>query len=503
MNMVIYGHEHECLIDPTLDHEMGFHVMQPGSSVATSLCPGEAVSKHVAIMSVTGREFATENIRLKTVRPFVMKEIVLADEPAAVKIAKKKDNKSELTRHLIDIVNGLIEKAKADWIEAQDDRDDDDEEQDCPLPLIRLRVEYTAPEGGRFDTENPQRFSNRFIGKVANQNDVVQFYRKKSSITRRNKDGIELPEESVLASLAIDNVKVEKLVREFLMAQSLTILPQNSFGDAVSQFVDKDDRHAMEVFVNESLSEQIKHMMDIDHADDEEMQNAMELYRTKLEELFASGQIRRKKSYKLKPKPDNWDTDIDGDWEDEPGARIIEDGEGAAMEEDEMPAPKATTKRGAAAKALKAAPKKATAKKTTTARGKKTIESDDEPILEDSIIGHPDEDSDVDMLSAEETPVKPVRGRAAAAKPAAKTPAARKAPARGAAATQAAASKQAKLNFSQSQAPSQPPSSGVGRRGAAKPIVQEISDDEISDDDEAFEPAPSTATLRGSRSSRR
>ena len=54
MDLVVWGHEHECLIDPKYNPETSFHVMQPGSSVATSLVPGEAVPKHVAILNVTG-----------------------------------------------------------------------------------------------------------------------------------------------------------------------------------------------------------------------------------------------------------------------------------------------------------------------------------------------------------------------------------------------------------------------------------------------------------------
>ncbi len=95
-------------------------------------------------------------------------------------------------------------------------------------------------------------------------------------------------------------MKVEKLVREFLTAQSLTILPQNSFGDAVSQYVDKDDKHAMEMFVNESLANQIKHLMDAD-ADEDELQNAMDLHKSKLEELFAAGLLKRAVSSHLFP----------------------------------------------------------------------------------------------------------------------------------------------------------------------------------------------------------
>ena len=97
-----------------------------------------------------------------------------------------------------------------------------------------------------------------------------------------------------MAQLSIDNVKVEKFVREFLTAQSLTILPQNSFGDAVSQFVDKDDKHAMEVFVNESLANQIKHLMEVDQPDEEELQQAISQYRSKLEELFAAGHLKKR-----------------------------------------------------------------------------------------------------------------------------------------------------------------------------------------------------------------
>ena len=286
---------------------MAFHVMQPGSSVATSLMPGEAVPKHVAILSITGKEFKCEPVKLKSVRPFVMKEIVLSEERALKDVWKDDNNRVTITRYLMDIVEKLIADAKREWLSCQDEAED--EELEAPLPLIRLRVEYTAPEGGRYDCENPQRFSNRFVGKVANVNDVIQFYRKKATVNRKLsirygmpwshtipgklKDNAELPEESILAQLSLDTVKVEKLVREFLTAQSLTILPQNSFGDAVSQFVDKDDKHAMEMFVNESLANQIKYLLDSNDVEEEDITEAMDHYRSKLEEMFAAGHLKK------------------------------------------------------------------------------------------------------------------------------------------------------------------------------------------------------------------
>jgi len=177
LDLVVWGHEHECIIDPRINPETMFAVMQPGSSIATSLVAGEAVPKHVAIVSVTGKEFTTENIRLKTVRPFITRELVLANDDRFKKLAKLNDNRSKITKELEKVVLDLIEEAKDEWLEVQEDHDENDE---IPLPLVRLRVETTAYDGGKFEIENPQRFSNRFIGKVANVSDVVQFHSKKA-----------------------------------------------------------------------------------------------------------------------------------------------------------------------------------------------------------------------------------------------------------------------------------------------------------------------------------
>ena len=179
LDLVVWGHEHECLIDPQRNAETGFHVMQPGSSVATSLCPGEAVTKQIAILNLTGKDFRIEKIPLKTVRPFVTREIVLSQDRRFKGLDKKTDNRQDITKRLMAIVDEMIAEANAQWQAIHADDEDDEEPQ--PLPLIRLKVEYTAPEGSEYEVENPQRFSNRFSGRVANQNDVVYFYRKKKS----------------------------------------------------------------------------------------------------------------------------------------------------------------------------------------------------------------------------------------------------------------------------------------------------------------------------------
>lgn len=510
LDLVIWGHEHECIIDPRTNPERNFKVMQPGSSIATSLAPGEAVPKQVAIVSVTGRDFTTENIRLRTVRPFVMREIVLSEEKDAKKLAKKDNNRSELTRFLMKTVEELIEQAKTEWLEAQEANPDGEEDPpEVPLPLIRLRVETSAPDGGSFDCENPQRFSNRFVGKVANINDVVQFHRKKkNTATKRSRN--EFPDGEITSHLeGLDTVAVEKLVREYLAAQSLTILPQNYFGDAVTQYIDKDDKHAMETFVNESLANQIKHLLNRDEEDEEEDEEeqlaaAMERYRTQLEEMFAKGQIKRSRAGKnrFKPKPDGWDSEFDGAWEDQPGALLRPDEDngvnGAEEEdedEDEDPAPKPSAARGRGrgrgrgARGGTTASSRKTAASTTkgaaSGRGKKRVieEDDDEDAGSIMVDDDDEEEEDSQVMFVKQ----PTRGRkTAAASTRAKKAASpsKKPPARSA----AASAKQSKLSFSASQA------SVLGRGGTrSQSVHEEVEDD---DDEDAFEPMPKTRARR-------
>lgn len=44
-DFILWGHEHECLIDPQYNPQKEFYVCQPGSSVATSLSEGESKEK--------------------------------------------------------------------------------------------------------------------------------------------------------------------------------------------------------------------------------------------------------------------------------------------------------------------------------------------------------------------------------------------------------------------------------------------------------------------------
>eukprot|EP00434_Breviolum_minutum_P025936 symbB.v1.2.022929.t3/scaffold2056.1/size90925/3 len=75
LDLVIWGHEHDC--QESLRGE--FYVIQPGSSVATSLTPGEAGLKHIALIDLKQGVFRCNPVPLWTVRPLVMRDIVLSE----------------------------------------------------------------------------------------------------------------------------------------------------------------------------------------------------------------------------------------------------------------------------------------------------------------------------------------------------------------------------------------------------------------------------------------
>lgn len=191
-----------------------------------------------------------------------MRDITLSEVPRFAKKAsdKSKDAVIKFLREQVRYqfrrlmqVDELIEEANAQWLDSQSS---DSQDLTPPLPLIRIRVEHSGP----FEVENPQRFSNRFVGRVANTTDIVQFYRKKKGTgTKRTTtvideaeiqdDGDEESHDRI--------VRVETLVREFLSAQTLSVLEENGLGEAIESYVDKDDKRALQDFIEDTLKEHV------------------------------------------------------------------------------------------------------------------------------------------------------------------------------------------------------------------------------------------------------
>jgi len=56
IDLVLWGHEHDCRIEPEKVPNKPYYISQPGSSVATSLAHGEAIPKSVSVKHVRLRK---------------------------------------------------------------------------------------------------------------------------------------------------------------------------------------------------------------------------------------------------------------------------------------------------------------------------------------------------------------------------------------------------------------------------------------------------------------
>ena len=275
LDMVVWGHEHECIAEPQESVEGQYFVLQPGSSVATSLSGGESVEKKVVIMEIMGDQYRTVPIPLRTVRPFVISDVKLSDD-----LDPLDANPQQIEDYLTEKINEIITSIKRDPKYANADRPE--------LPLVRLRVEYT----GFPRITNINKFGQRFIGKVANPEELLLFSKQKVvaskgqtsdnmqrssavclvcsthslcvlSICSGKGDGSKAADDKQLdAFLHADRADkippihelVKLLIRQ--QASSLAVLTESKMAEYVDDYVNRKDLDS----IADGVSKSIKHM---------------------------------------------------------------------------------------------------------------------------------------------------------------------------------------------------------------------------------------------------
>uniref|UniRef100_A0A3P9JZI3 Double-strand break repair protein n=1 Tax=Oryzias latipes TaxID=8090 RepID=A0A3P9JZI3_ORYLA len=249
LDLVVWGHEHECLITPTRNEQQLFYVTQPGSSVATSLSPGEATKKHIGLLRVKGRKMNLQKIPLKTVRQFITQDVVLADyedlfTPDTHQVTKKVEDLCYAK------VTEMIEEAERERL-------------GCPLtpekPLIRLRVDYS----GGFEAFSTSRFSQKFVDCVANPKDIIHFMRRREQKVDF-KDEVNVDYSKLVKTVAVEGLRVEDLVKQYFEAAEqkvqLSLLTEQGMGKAIQEFVDKDEKDAIEELIRYQLEKTQRHL---------------------------------------------------------------------------------------------------------------------------------------------------------------------------------------------------------------------------------------------------
>ncbi|KAF8960916.1 Metallo-dependent phosphatase-like protein [Flammula alnicola] len=449
VDLVVWGHEHDCRIIPEPVAGKNYYITQPGSSVATSLADGEAMEKHVALLQIQSKEFQLTPLPLRTVRPFVIEEVVLNE--VADEAGLDLNDQMEITKFLKAKVNALIDQANQLWDE-RNARAVEEGEEELPrmLPLIRLKVDTTE-----------------FQGRIANPRDLLVFHRAKKA-SRAAKLSIDDPDLSISEKLA--KVRVGTLVKEYLAAQELQLLGEGGMSDAIQMFVEKDDIHAIQTHVNKALKTLIKNVQpneDAEMAEDDledmlakakEQQDKDYLENAKAGKS-SKAKVRKSKSSGIGRIRDSMLMDVD--------ARASDFEE---LDSDEAPPPPkkraaATTSKAKAAKAPTKAPAKKAPAKKAPAKGKgKKVQSDS-----DEVITLDDDDDDEEEEEAPK-PTKRTNRAAVLSQPAAK-----KAPAKKKAAA-APKQSQAQLTFA-------PAGRSSTRAAATKARGKMIIDDDDDDDD--------------------
>uniref|UniRef100_A0AC34FZ53 Mre11 DNA-binding domain-containing protein n=1 Tax=Panagrolaimus sp. ES5 TaxID=591445 RepID=A0AC34FZ53_9BILA len=148
MNLIIWGHEHKCEIEPQFfpkgagDENDGFFIIQPGSTVATSISVDETSAKHVAVVEIKGLTFKTFPIPLQRTRQIIVEDLDLAKiqpQPRIVKLkARTKDMEPVNCRVIGHKYDGKVANP-ADIISTKRVRPDDENHKEKGVRKVNAR----------------------------------------------------------------------------------------------------------------------------------------------------------------------------------------------------------------------------------------------------------------------------------------------------------------------------------------------------------------------------
>lgn len=236
LDLVIWGHEHDCHIEPEPNKTNNFYISQPGSSVATSLAAGEALQKHCGLLLINKNKFDMRPIKLETVRPFVFDSITLSDHTEEI---------DEGNGDKIQNIQAFVAKRIEEMIKKSESQINKNNPVQPKQPLIRLNIVFND-ESQMF---HGSRFGQQYSDRVANPNDIISFRKFKKRIKM---DAIEFDKNALNDAYNKeagdkDEIRVEDIVHRY--------------------FEDVDDANQLKVFSTESLSEMCRRIILKDDTD--------------------------------------------------------------------------------------------------------------------------------------------------------------------------------------------------------------------------------------------
>ncbi|CAO4379645.1 unnamed protein product [Caenorhabditis nigoni] len=236
-DLLIWGHEHECKPDPQYVASSeavgdGFYILQPGSTVATSLTAEEALQKNAFVIKIKGRKFASKPIPLQTVRQMVCDELLLDKIPPGSRpVTKSERPKTRDGRYIDEIaievkLKEMIAKATAKRGPRQPE-----------LPLIRLKVIYDG-DWLHVTPANAKRIGLRYENIVANAVDMVSIKKNEPKTKRRKEtEGNDVPEDF---GNVVSVANLQSIINDYFthkpLDDQMTVLKPFGIGKALDQY---------------------------------------------------------------------------------------------------------------------------------------------------------------------------------------------------------------------------------------------------------------------------
>lgn len=216
-DLLLWGHEHECIPELAYNNSKNFNILQPGSTVQTSFHESELKEKCCFLMDFKDNKYTVYPIPLENTRPMNVRTMVLADMNVPRDI-------EHITKIVVEEVESMIEEVKTQQTlkavkkkeyldrarngeynqKTANPHSEIDSDFNEKLPLIRLKLDYTGYELISFRSIN-----NRFIGRVANPKSVLQLTKK---AVRRYKANVnEISPSAVNDDMSAEEEKKNKL----------------------------------------------------------------------------------------------------------------------------------------------------------------------------------------------------------------------------------------------------------------------------------------------------
>lgn len=237
LDLVVWGHEHESRPQPQEFTQPGFHVLQPGSSVATSLTAGESAPKHIALVEVLGQKFRVTPVPLLSVRPLLVAEaagevVARVEELAARGAAQARMQWAQ----------------RREWLQGMECSYIHNERDFTEKPLIRIKI----PAGA--DKTTNQKFGLQFSDRVGNPDSILHFSVKVKRLGLPALTGLHVEDS---ADRVADEEAVEDSVQDIVFrymhsedaASLLEIFPEPELNEAVQAFVDRGDPGAIDRYL--------------------------------------------------------------------------------------------------------------------------------------------------------------------------------------------------------------------------------------------------------------